>query len=202
MKTVAMERVVRVACLVIALSYASESASNPAAGNACLSGICVGDALSTEREVVKRLGGGIRIYRPDDVGASRCYFDAGTGVWADFTFAGKEESSAAGDLRGIMLTKQRICEGRTGEPRMKLGGQLAGAAIGMTESEVLASRGPPIRIDDAGEREGRKPAMADTRYAAKFGARVYVYERPNDLGFTFVYFRDGRVRTIWFSASE
>jgi hypothetical protein len=156
----------------------------------------------TEKAVVKKLGSGNRVHRPDDVGASRCYFDAGSGVWADFTFAGKEESSAKGELRGIMLTEEKICEGRKGEPKRELGRRLVGASIGMGESEVLASRGQPTRIDDAKEREARKPAMAATRYAAKFGDRVFVYDKPDDLGFTFIYFKDGRVRTIWFSASE
>ena len=77
-----------------------------------------------------------------------------------------------------------------------------GAPIGTGESEVLASCGYLNRIDDDKEREARNPAMAATRYASKFSDRVFAYNKPNDLGFTFIYFKDGRVRTIWFSASE
>jgi hypothetical protein len=72
-------------------------------------------------------------------------------VWADFTFAGNEESSAMGELRGIMLTEEKICEGQKGDHKTILGRQLAGASIGTAESEVLASRGQPTRIDDAKE---------------------------------------------------
>lgn len=101
-----------------------------------------------------------------------------------------------------MLTEQTMCEGQKSDRKVDLGRQLAGASIGMSESEVLAALGQPTRIDDAKEREARKPSMADTRYSAKFGDRVYVYDSPDDLGFTFVFLKDGRVRTIWFSNSE
>ena len=197
-----MVRDMRVTCLLVVLTCGSGAIASPTDVNACLAAMCVDGSRVTEKSVVWKLGSGNRVHRPDDVGASRCYFDVEAGVWADFTFAGKEESSAKGDLRGIMLTEQIICKGRKGEPKVKLGRQLAGASIGMTESEVLASRGQPTRIDDAKEREARKPAMADTRYSAKFGDLVYVYDKPDDLGFTFIYFRDGRVRTIWCSSSE
>lgn len=197
-----MVREIRVTCLLIAVTLESGAVAGAMDMDACLAELCVGGARVTEKAVVKKLGGGSRAHRSDDVGASRCYFDAGSRVWADYTFAGKEESSAKGDLRGIMLTEEKICEGRKGEPKHYLGQYLAGATIGMSEGEVLASRGQPTRIDDSKEREARKPAMASTRYAAKFGDRVFVYDKPGDLGFTFIYFKDGRVRTIWFSASE
>lgn len=197
-----MVREMRIACLLVALTCARGAIASPPDIKTCLAGLCVTGSRVTEKAVVSKLGDGIRVHRPDDVGSSRCYFDAGSGVWADFTFAGKEESSAKGELRGIMLTEQKICEGQKGARKTNLGRQLAGASIGMAESEVRASRGQPTRVDDAKEREARKPAMADTRYSAKFGDRVYVYEKPDDLGLTFIYFKDGRVRTIWFSDSE
>ena len=196
-----MRDVLVVTSACVALLTGPGAIAGSAAGQACLSGFCVGDPSATEKTVVKKLGTGTRLHRPDDVGESRCYFDPVSGVWADFTFAGKEESKK-GDLRGLMLTEQRMCEGRGTGHKANLGRQLAGAAIGMAESEVLAVIGRPTRIDDAREREERKPSMADTRYSAKFGERVYVYEKPDDLGFTFVFFKDGRVRTIWFSNSE
>jgi hypothetical protein len=101
-----------------------------------------------------------------------------------------------------MLSEQEMCAPRDASRKVDIGRRLAGAAIGMTEGEVRASIGQPARIDDAKAREASKPAMADTRYSAKFGDSVYVYEKPDDLGFTFIFFKDGRVRTIWFSNSE
>lgn len=200
-ETAANVRQVRIACLLVALACRCGAIANPTDIKACLAGLCVAGHRVTEKAVVAKLGNGTRVNRPDDIGLSRCYFDAGSGVWADFTFAGAEESSGKGKLRGIMLTEQKICEGQKGDRKRSLGRQLAGASIGMAESEVLASRGQPTRVDDAKEREVRKPAMADTRYSAKFGDRVYVYEKPDDPGSTFIYFKDGRVRTIWFSES-
>lgn len=176
--------------------------AGPGATKVCLSGLCVADVRSTEKAVVKRLGSGVRTHRPDDVGESRCYFDSAARLWADFTFAGKEESSRRGELRGIMLTEQKLCEGQGTHRKVHLGHQLAGVSIGMSESEVLASLGKPTRIDDAKEREAQRPSMADTRYSARFGDSVFVYDKPDDLGFTFVFLKEGRVRTIWFSNSE
>jgi hypothetical protein len=197
-----MMRDVQIAGLFAALTCGFGAVAAPPEVNVCLAGLCVGDKRVTERTAVERLGDGVRVHRPDDVGLSRCYFDAASGVWADFTFAGKEESSAKGELRGIMLSEQKMCEGRRGKRETNLGRRLAAASIGMTESEVLASRGKPTRVDDARGRESRRPLMAATRYSAKFGDSVYVYENPDVLGFAFVYFKDGRVRTIWFSESE
>lgn len=188
--------------LLVALTWASGAVAGTTDMPACLAKLCVGGIRMTERAVVKKLGSGNRVQRPDDGGASRCYFDAETGVWADFIFAGKEGASAEGTLSGIMLTEEKICDGRKGDPKHKLGRHLVGVAIGMDESEVLASRGEPTRIDDATKREANHQMMADTRYAAKFGERVFVYDKPDDLRFVFVYFKDGRVRTIWFADTE
>jgi hypothetical protein len=197
-----MMRDMQIAGVFAVLTFGFAAIAGPSKVNICLAELCVADKRVTERTVVAKLGDGVRVHRPDDVGFSRCYFDAASGVWADFTFAGKEESSAKGELRGIMLSEQEMCEGRRGTRKASLGRRLAGASIGMAESEVLASLGRPTRIDDARRREARKPPMADTRYSAKFGDSVYVYETQDELGFTFVYFKDGRVRTIWFSESE
>jgi hypothetical protein len=197
-----MLRNVRILCVLIAFAFGHAAFAGPKSTKACLSALCVADTRTTERAVVKKLGNGTRIHRPDDVGESRCYFDSAAGVWADFTFAGKEESSGKGDLRGIMLTEEKMCEGQKSARKVTLGRHLAGAYIGMSESEVSASLGQPTRIDDAKEREARKPSTADTRYSVKFGDRVYVYDKPDVLGFTFVFLKDGRVRTIWYSNSE
>ncbi len=197
-----MMRDSKIAGVIAMLTFGFEAIALPSNVNVCLVELCVADKRVTERTVVAKLGDGIRVHRPDDVGVSRCYFDAASGVWADFTFASKEESAAKGELRGIMLSEQKMCEGGRGKRKASFGRRLAGASIGMSESEVLASRGHPTRVDDARVREARKPSMADTHYSAKFGDSVYVYEKPDDLGFTFIYFKDGRVRTIWFSESE
>jgi hypothetical protein len=189
-------------CLLLMVSAGQLVPAGQMPTLACLSGFCVGDVHATESAVVKKLGAGIRTHWPDDVGESRCYVDATSGVWADFTFAGKEESSEKGKLRSIMLTEQQLCERQKGGHQINLGRQLAGASVGMSESEVLSSLGQPTRIDDAKDRETLRPSIAETRYSAKFGERVYVYDSPDDLAFTFVFFKNGRVRTIWFSSSE
>lgn len=197
-----MTRGIRVICILAAITCGAPVVARTPVIHVCLAELCVAGNRVTERVVVKKLGPGERVQRPDDVGPSRCYVGAATGTWADFTFARDAETSLEGGLRGIMLTEQKLCGGRKGEPRAALGRRLAGATIGMSESDVLASRGHPTRIDGAEERQARSLAFASTRYATQFGDRVYVYDEPDDQGFTFIYFRDGRVRTIWFSTSE
>lgn len=197
-----MRNGLKILAALLGLFIGSSGIAQRAEIKACVAGFCVGDVHATEKAVVKELGAGARVHRPDDVGESRCYFDSATKVWADFTFAGKEESSRSGDLRGIMLSEQKMCDPREAHRKVDIGRQFAGVAIGMAEREVRSLLGLPTRIDDAKAREASKPAMADTRYSAKFGDSVYVYEKPDDLGFTFVFFKDGRVRTIWYSNSE
>lgn len=196
-----MRNSLKIVCLFFGLFIGSNCFAERTEVKACVAGFCVGDVYATEKAVVKKLGAGTRVHRPDDVGESRCYFDFASKVWADFTFAGKEESSTSGDLRGIMLSEQKMCDPREVPRKVRIGRQLAGVAIGMTEGEVRSLIGQPARIDDAKAREASKPTMADTRYSAKFGDSVYVYEKPDALGFTFIFFKDGRVRTIWFSNS-
>ncbi len=197
-----MRNSLKLVCALLGLFIGSSCIAQRIEVKACIAGFCVGDATATEKAVVKKLGAGTRVHRPDDVGVSRCYYDFASKVWADFTFAGKEESSTSGDLRGIMLSEEKMCASHEVINKASIGRQLAGVAIGMTEREVRSLIGQPARIDDAKAREASKPAMADTRYSAKFGDNVYVYEKPDDLGFTFIFFKDGRVRTIWFSNSE
>ena len=186
--------------LAFALHPTAIAGTNPA--KACVSGFCVADARATERALVQQLGTGHRVHRPDDVGHSRCYFDVAVGVWADFTFAGREEALGSGGLRGIMLTEEAICDGTDNLRKVRLDRQLAGASIGMSLGEVLALLGLPTRIDDAKAREAQDPSLADTRYSRRFGEIVYVYDEPEEFGFTFIFFRNGRVRTIWFSNAE
>ena len=197
-----MRRDLQMLYVLLTITSGQTALANPTTTKVCLSGFCVAELHSTEKAVVKKLGHGIRTHHPDDIGDSRCYFDSAAGLWADFTFAGKEESSRKGELRGIMLTEQKLCDSQRTERKVNLGRQLAGVSIGMAESEVLAFLGQPTRIDDAREREARRPILADTRYSAKFGDSVLVYDKPDDLGFTFIFLKEGRVRTIWFSNSE
>jgi hypothetical protein len=74
--------------------------------------------------------------------------------------------------------------------------------IGQTEAEVVKVYGPPLRIDDAVARETRDPRYAGTKYSKKFGERVFVYSRPDDSAFVFVYFSNGKVKSIWASIGE
>lgn len=186
--------------LVVALTWSQSAYAGTAAIQGCMSGFCVGDSRVNEKAVVAKLGPGVLVHRPDDVGKSRCYSYQNS-AWVDFIFAGKEESSRGG-LQGIMLTEQQLCEPIVGDRKLGSRRQLAGVSLGMSEREVLAARGKPSRIDDAKQREVRTPSMANTRYSAKFGDSVYVYDTSDSLEFTFVFFKDGRVRTIWFSSSE
>jgi len=185
----------------LALFSGSSCIATQAEIKACLAGFCVGDVHATEKAIAKKLGVGVRVHRPDDVGVSRCYFDPASKLWVDFTFAGKEESRGR-ELRSIMLSEQQLCDSLKASLKVDIGRQLTGISIAMTEEDVLSVLGQPARIDDAKEREERKPAVADTRYSMKFGDRVYVYEKPAELGFTFVFFKNGRVRTVWHSRSE
>lgn len=187
--------------LAVALTGSQLAVGDTVAIRGCVSGFCVGDSRANEKAVVAKLGPGIQVHRPDDVGKSRCYSYPNS-AWVDFIFAGKEESGKKGVLQGIMLTEQQLCEPTPGDRKLSPRRHLAGVSLGMSEREVLAARGKPSRIDDAKQREARTPSMTNTRYAAKFGDSVYVYDVPDSIEFTFVFFKDGRVRTIWFSSSE
>lgn len=183
------------------LGIAAPSTPSAQQPKPCLAGVCLRDLHVTEGAVLRALGPGSRVKRPDDTGHTRCYFDAESGVWADFTFAGSEEAVKRGTLRSIMITEEQQCS-RESTSKVALRRTLGPVSIGMNLGEVTERLGKPSRVDDARARENRNPALQNSRYAARYGDTVYVYDASEERGFLFVYFRDQRVRTIWFSDGE
>lgn len=197
-----MRDYLRVSTLVFMLLSGTEAPAESLGFGACLVNFCVNDTHTTEKAVVKKLGAGVRVYRPDDEGVSRCYYDPVSKVWADFTFTEQHGSPGHQNLMSIMLSEHAMCNSSKAASRVRLGPQLAGVSVGMTEVAVRSLLGQPVRIDDAKARNLANPAMSNTRYSSKFGDTVYVYGNPDEIDFMFIFFTDGRVRTVWFSHSE
>ncbi len=166
--------------------------------NLCVKGFCID---STPKKAFNSIASvATKVQRSDDQGPSLCFFDATSGSWAEFTFGGTEEHAHRDVLRGITLTLTPICPKRSSPAEIGFGKSVDGFSLGQSESEVIATRGKPVRVDDAIAREKRDPMMAGTRYSAKFGPRVLVYERNEAT--TFVFIRNGTVATIWTSVGE
>jgi hypothetical protein len=122
-------------------------------------------------------------------------------VWAEFTFASKDRPLARYPLQGVTLSAVDLCS-KEQTSRVPIGRKIGALHIGSSEAEVLQTMGNPDRIDEAAARERRDPRYATTRYSARYGERVFVYERKQDLGFAFIFLMQGKVNTIWLSVSE
>lgn len=191
----------------IAFALATAAELTIAGGNvvpvkACILSLCAGDQKTSERDVVRKLGRGMSVRRPDDAGPTRCYFDSANNVWGDFTFVGRERQGRKDSLESIFLSSQPLCDPSTSKSTAPLNGSLLGVSLGMSEADVVSKLGKPVRTDDSKDRERRKPQMAETRYAAKFGETVLVYSNESDLGTLMVFLENGKTKSIWFTASD
>lgn len=167
----------------------------------CVAGICLDDKGINLEKVRDQFGKGFEVRRRDDAGSrSYCYYDASNKVWGEFTFGGDDQHSRRPTLQGITLTTTAICpkDSSTSVPLESAGG----VRIGQSETELVQIMGKPDRVDDAVQREKKNPAIKRTRYSARFGEQVFVYERKGDLGFVFVFLHAGRVSTVWQSMAE
>ena len=170
----------------------------------CAAKICLESRKVTRTMVQKTFGGSPSMFRKED-GANEpsfCYYDAARGVSTEFTFSDAKNPLARYPLQGIMVTTASICPKNSlvkGKARV-IG--LGPVELGMAVKSVVEKMGEPARIDDAIQREKEDRRYADTRYSARFGDKVYVYDKKDDLGFVFVFLREDKVSTIWASTSE
>ncbi len=173
-------------------------------GKFCAGEICLENAKCTLADVFQKFGSSAAIYRADDAkqAPSFCYYDPNRQISAEFTFAGEKNRMARYPLEGITVTTAPICPKNLLSSGKSGGMSVGPIEIGMSTKAVVQKLGEPSRIDDAVAREKKDPKIADTRYSAKFGEQVYVYEKKDDLGFVFVFLRAGKVSTIWASTSE
>jgi hypothetical protein len=172
--------------------------------NFCVAGICLERSNVSVESVRRKLGMGfVSRRRGDAEGKSYCYYDRVNKIWVEFTFSSKNSHSDTKNprLEGITLTTVAMCT-KSAESQISFEPRAGALRIGQSESGLVQIMGNPNRIDDAILREKKTPEIAQTRYSARFGERVYVYDRENDLGFVFVFIRNGRISTIWQSISE
>jgi len=168
----------------------------------CVAKVCLEDKSATVERIRAKFGPGQALRREDDAGGeSYCYYDAQNNLWGEFTFGSNHQPHRRPRLLGITLTTAAMCS-TNATSKAPIGPRAGRVRIGSSESELVQVMGFPDRVDDALQRERKNPGIKRTRYSARFGDRVYVYERNDDLGFVFVFLASGRVSTVWQSIAE
>jgi hypothetical protein len=167
----------------------------------CISDICLERSNVAEAALVTKLGKGQRTKTPGGRGtAAICYTSRDGQVSFEFEFVGDGHAHGRFALESLFVTTEPMCPSSGALAPLTPG--IGPLRIGQPEAEVVKMYGPPSRIDDAVARETRDSRYAGTKYSKRFGETVFVYGRPDDSAFVFVYFSNGRVKSIWASIGE
>lgn len=150
--------------------------------DSCVGNFCLFKPFM-DQKFVKRFGkGGVRVDEDDRLVHYRCFYIAGSKVWAEFEFDNHRSNSS--ELVSVFVSRSKLCSDAF-VPRAPLSIDLEKGkiVIGMNEPDLVEKLGRPGRVEVLSD------APKNPIFNKRFGDRAYVYETANSVLYGVIYIR-------------